>query len=48
MLIYLGKTWGRGTPRFIVDQVVQYTKKMTVIPALVAAQQTAFLCCGRR
>ena len=28
MLSYLGSTWGKGTPRFTADQVVQYTKKI--------------------
>jgi len=27
MLSYLGQTWGRGTPRFTPEQVVEYTKK---------------------
>lgn len=28
MLSYLGQTWGRGTPRFTPEQVVDYTKKV--------------------
>ena len=28
MLSYLGQTWGRGTPRFTPEQVVEYTKKV--------------------
>ena len=28
MLSYLGQTWGRGTPRFTSEQVVEYTKKV--------------------
>lgn len=28
MLSYLGQTWGRGTPRFTVEQVVAYTRKV--------------------
>jgi len=28
MLSFLGETWGRGTPRFTTDQVIQYTKKL--------------------
>jgi len=29
MLSYLGETWGRGTPRFTSEQVIQFTKKIT-------------------
>ena len=29
MLSYLGRTWGRGDPRFTTEQVVEYTKKIT-------------------
>ncbi len=29
MLSYLGRTWGRGDPRFTPEQVVEYTKKIT-------------------
>jgi Alpha-L-fucosidase len=28
MLSYLGQTWGRGAPRFTVEQVLDYTKKV--------------------
>ena len=28
MLSYLGQTWGRGTPRFTAEQVVDYTNKV--------------------
>jgi hypothetical protein len=29
MLSYLGSTWGKGTPRFTTEQVIQYTRKIT-------------------
>lgn len=28
MLSYLGRTWGKGTPRFTNEQVIQYSKKI--------------------
>jgi hypothetical protein len=28
MLSYLGRTWGKGAPRFTAEQVVEYTKKI--------------------
>jgi hypothetical protein len=28
MLSYLGRTWGMGNPRFTVEQIVAYTKKV--------------------
>jgi hypothetical protein len=29
MLSYLGQTWGKGSPRFTTEQVIQFTKKVT-------------------
>jgi hypothetical protein len=29
MLSYLGQTWGKGSPRFTTEEVVQFTKKVT-------------------
>ena len=29
MLSYLGQTWGKGSPRFTTEQVIQFTKRVT-------------------
>jgi hypothetical protein len=28
MLSYLGQTWGRGEPRFTIEQVIAYTRQI--------------------